>query len=255
MEQFVCQPSVLELVNKFLGPNGMCRIFAFSDQPHHASADAVSLTSSLGEIESVETKTIVYFIRPDANREVDIAQIEKEVFCGVLTGNTIESLQFLIKDVYVPMLKPKRTGKVQRDDDLKALLQQLRRSALNLTSDSFAHNVLQPVVSEWHLINLYNLTRHNFLLCHNLLQCTDGFRWFYGLLRIKFQTTLVTTSTGDGEWWVMLLYLSIYIYIYIYIYILGGIDNLPIIGIDRLSANLSIIGIGRLPTYTIGIGR
>ncbi len=112
LEDFMCEHDTLEMINEFLNPGGPCRLFFYCDKPESGvlSTRQLHITDTLATLREVITEeiTILYFLRHHVRTEVDATRMEKEVFCGELKGNTIENLNALLTEIYVPLFRAQK---------------------------------------------------------------------------------------------------------------------------------------------------
>ena len=112
LEDFMCEPETLEMINHFLNAGGPCRIFFYCDKPESDTLSTRQLhtTGSLATLKDVvlDDITILYFLRKSVDYDVDQSHIEKDVFCGELKGNAIEGLSTLLTEIYMPLLRAQK---------------------------------------------------------------------------------------------------------------------------------------------------
>ena len=112
LEDFMCETGTLDMINDFLGAGGPCRLFFYCDRPESGvlSTRQLHITDSLATLKDVcvEEITILYFLRHHVNTEVDATRMEKDVFCGELKGNTVDTLSSLLTEIYIPIFKAQR---------------------------------------------------------------------------------------------------------------------------------------------------
>lgn len=112
LEDFMTEEATLVKINRFLRSNGPCRLFFYSEKPENStlSSREIHITGSLASLKDInlEKINILYFLRNTVDRDVDINRMERDVFCGELKHNTIETLTALLSDVYVPLVKAQK---------------------------------------------------------------------------------------------------------------------------------------------------
>lgn len=118
LEDFICQENTLHLINAFLAAGNYCRIFFYCDKPEGETLTSKELhvTDSLNCVRSTlsDSTSLLYFLRYDIDSDVDISHMEREVFCGELKGNIVETLNSLLGDVFIPVFKAQKDwGKCQ----------------------------------------------------------------------------------------------------------------------------------------------
>ena len=159
LEDFLCEPETLDMINQFLQPGGPCRVFFYCDKPESGtlSTRQLHITGSLANLREVELDdiTILYFLRHDVDCEIPSTNMEKSVFCGELKGNTIENLNSLLGDIYIPLLRAQKDWGQCTDENQMLLMHNLDKflSALSESSAN-SHSSKQWVCFDHHyLIN------------------------------------------------------------------------------------------------------
>ena len=155
LEDFICEPNTLELINNFLGSNGPCRIFFYCDSVESDNVTTANLhtLNSLGALKDVplDVVTILYFLRHDTSRDVDATHMEKDVYSGELKGNTLEYMNNLFSEVYIPILKSQKEWGSCVDESQSVLMNNMDKffTALSETAAS-SHTSKQLVrVTQW----------------------------------------------------------------------------------------------------------
>ena len=139
LEDFMCEPDTLDMINQFLNAGGPCRIFFYCDKPETdtLSTRQLHITGSLATLKDVvlEEITILYFLRRSVDYDVDPSHVETDVFCGELKGNTIEGLSSLLTEIYLPLLKAQKDwGECSLEN--QQLFMQNMEKFVNTISDS-----------------------------------------------------------------------------------------------------------------------
>ena len=114
LEDFLCEPGTLDMINQFLGPGGLSRLFLYCNKPETGtlSTRQLHITGSIGvlkEVENIEKVIILYFLRHTTDKEVDAHHIERDVYCGELKGNTIDNLSSVISEIYLPLFRTQKS--------------------------------------------------------------------------------------------------------------------------------------------------
>ncbi|XP_056421918.1 uncharacterized protein LOC130362045 isoform X2 [Hyla sarda] len=114
LEAFILEAANLQLVNRFLQAGGHKAIF-FSIEANDKTNPLTwtfHVKSELQNLESVHLKTtfttLLYFLRFETNHDVDAGLMEKEIFCGEIKENPVESLRCLINELYIPLLRAQK---------------------------------------------------------------------------------------------------------------------------------------------------
>ncbi|OWF37572.1 Dynein heavy chain 5, axonemal [Mizuhopecten yessoensis] len=112
LEDFMTEEGTLTKINRFLKSSGPCRLFFYSEKPENATLSSRELyvTGTLAALKDVnlDNVNILYFLRNRVDKDVDGHRMERDVFCGELKHNTIETLTALLSDVYLPLIKAQK---------------------------------------------------------------------------------------------------------------------------------------------------
>ena len=111
-EDFITEENTLAKINKFLKSGGPCRLFFYCEKPESGALTTKDLhvTGTLASLKdtNLERVNILYFLRNRVDKDVDGTRMERDVFCGELKHNTIETLTTLLSDVYIPLVKAQK---------------------------------------------------------------------------------------------------------------------------------------------------
>ncbi|XP_066278010.1 uncharacterized protein [Branchiostoma lanceolatum] len=130
LEDFLCEPRTLELINQFLNPNGPAKIFCCCDKPQQGTLSTRDLfiTTSLANLKvSVENTLILYFLRLKTNKEVDPVRMERDIFCGELKQSAAENLTLLLSHVFLPVLRAQKDWGQCSDDQASQCVHNLEK--------------------------------------------------------------------------------------------------------------------------------
>ncbi|KAK6187606.1 hypothetical protein SNE40_005595 [Patella caerulea] len=142
LEDFMCEETTLNLINQFLRAGGPCRLFFYCERPESGilSTRELHATGNLASLKDVEldSVTILYFLRNKTEKDVDPSRMERDIFCGELKHNTIETLNTLLSDIYIPLIKAQKDWGQCNDEGQTNLIQNMDKfvTALNETSAS-----------------------------------------------------------------------------------------------------------------------
>ena len=153
LEDFLSEPEVVELINDFLAPGEPHKLFFYCDEIPNGDSRAPSVSSRQLHITSKLSKDVVsqgrvclYVLRTDVGGEVDVTQMEKELFCGELRHSVLSSLASLLAEVYAPLLhSQKQWGECNRDSTSVFLQHFLKFSNALLEMSSMAQ-IHQPML-------------------------------------------------------------------------------------------------------------
>lgn len=138
LEDFLSDPEVVDLINDFLSPGEPSKLFFYCDEilclsPRGAESPVLSargspirtpsysrqlrITSELSKNVISPGKVSLYVLRRDTDGEVDIAAMEKEIFCGELRHSVLSGLATLLREAYGPLLHlSKSWGECSREN-------------------------------------------------------------------------------------------------------------------------------------------
>ncbi|KAM8953036.1 dynein axonemal heavy chain 5-like [Pelodytes ibericus] len=113
LEAFFMQPEILQMINSFLQAEGLRTLFFFVEIKDKASSKwKLHLKSELQSLENMTWKTpfpaLLYFLRSETSHDVDPALMEKEIFCGEIKENPVESLKSLLNELCIPILRAQK---------------------------------------------------------------------------------------------------------------------------------------------------
>ncbi|KAG8582073.1 hypothetical protein GDO81_007906 [Engystomops pustulosus] len=114
LEAFILEPDNLQLINKFLQAEGHQAIFFFIEARDKANPSTwkFHVKSDLQNLEILHLKTsfpvLLYFLRFEINHDVDAGLIEKEILCGEIKEDPVESLRCLLNELYIPLLRAQK---------------------------------------------------------------------------------------------------------------------------------------------------
>ena len=113
LEDFLSDFEVAELITRFLGPGGPRKLFFYCEDadgdesrtPTMSNRQLQVTTHSSGDILSKAKDSVcLYVLRRTAFGEVDITQIDSEVYCGEIRHSALSSLSVLLSEAYAPLL-------------------------------------------------------------------------------------------------------------------------------------------------------
>ncbi|XP_041462850.1 dynein heavy chain 8, axonemal-like [Lytechinus variegatus] len=143
LEDFLCEPRTLELINQFLGQGGLNKLFFYSDRPQTSALQPSGLQStrqlhvvdSLANLNDVniEETTCLYFLRHSVEKEVDPVRMEKDIFCGELRHSVLDNLNTLLSDIFLPLLKAQKDWGLCSEENKNQCLNNLERYAAALS--------------------------------------------------------------------------------------------------------------------------
>ncbi|KAM4771050.1 dynein axonemal heavy chain 5-like [Rhinophrynus dorsalis] len=111
LEEFFLQAENLHLINCFLQAGGIQTLFFFAENDDntnksrwqlHLKSDLLSLDNAA---ERTPFTTLLYFLRSETTHDIEPALIEREIFCGEIKKNPVESVKSLLNELYIPVLR------------------------------------------------------------------------------------------------------------------------------------------------------
>ncbi|XP_063775387.1 uncharacterized protein LOC134910927 [Pseudophryne corroboree] len=114
LESCVTQTDNLQLINRFLQANGHQLLFFLIEANYKTNPTSwrFHVKSDLHSLENVTWKTtfptVVYFLRSETEHDVDAALMEREIFCGEIKENPVESLKCLLNELCIPILRAQK---------------------------------------------------------------------------------------------------------------------------------------------------
>ena len=156
IEDFMCKPETLDMINQFLHPGGPCRLFFYCDKSEAdsvASLRGLQATGSLSSLKDLNLEDIIilYFLRNNVEVEVDPSHMERDIYCGELKGNTFDILHSFLSELYVPLIKSQKEWGQCLSENHLVFMHNLDKvmSGLSETS-SGSHGAKHVVCIFWH---------------------------------------------------------------------------------------------------------
>ena len=140
LEDFISEPTTLEMINIFLSAGGQNRLFFYCDSSESKvlSTRQLHILGSLSQLRDIVLQdiTILYFLRHNTKRDVDLSHMEKDVFCGELKGNPLESFHTLLSDIFMPLFKEQKEWGHCSTDNQKVFVTHMEKYIGALTDSS-----------------------------------------------------------------------------------------------------------------------
>lgn len=145
LEEFMCEENTLSKVNKFLKAGGPCRLFFYYEKSDSlVNAREIHCTGNLATLKDVQLEkvTVLYFLRKSTEKDVDPTKMERDIFCGELKHNTIETLNSLLSDIYIPLIRAQKDWGQCDEESQTTLMHNMDKfvTALNETAASMTHS-------------------------------------------------------------------------------------------------------------------
>ena len=139
LEDFLCEPDVVKLINSFLGPGEPPKLFFYCD-PIDQQVTGESRTLNVVTILSKDTVfdkgTCLYALRKESRKEVEASHLEKEMCCGEIKFSILTSFSALLTEGFVPLLKSQQHWKEASKEMVAQFLQ---------TLDKYTQVIAEPV--------------------------------------------------------------------------------------------------------------
>ena len=144
LEDFITEETTLAKVNKFLKAGGPCRLFFYCQKSEGSEITTreIHCTGNLATLKDVDLEkvTILYFLQNKTEKDVDPNRMEKDIFCGELKHNAIETLNALLADIYIPLVRAQKDWGQSNEESQTSLMHSMDKfvTALNETAASMS---------------------------------------------------------------------------------------------------------------------
>lgn len=144
LEDFLSEPEVVELINEFLAPGEPRKLFFYCDEfpasptpggesrVPSATSRQLHVTAQLTQDVTSHGQVCLYVLRTDTGGEVDVTQMEKQLFCGELRHSVLSSLASLLSEAYAPLLHSQKNWGECGMDNVSNFLQNFDKFSLVL---------------------------------------------------------------------------------------------------------------------------
>lgn len=180
LEDFLSEPEVVELINDFLAPGEPCKLFFYCHKIPIGDSCTPSVTRSL-HVSPDLTRDVVsqgrvclYVLRRDMGGEVDISQMERELYCGELRHSVLSSLASLLTEAYSPLLHSQRQWGECSEEGVVNFLQNFDKFSNVLLEIASRAQIHQPLLQRPVLdlrSELFHQTGKSFILGDTLVEC------------------------------------------------------------------------------------
>lgn len=158
LEDFLSDYDVSDLISKFLGPGGPRKLFFFCEATDFDEIRTPSLSNRQLQVTSQPNKDILrraidnvclYVIRRGMYGEVDVTQIDEEVYCGEIRHSVLVNLSTLLSEAYMPLFHQQNDWGKCSQEDKTSFLQTFDRLATSIHENAAMvlaneHNLSQP---------------------------------------------------------------------------------------------------------------
>ena len=154
LEDFLSESHVVDKINSFLAPGEPHKLFFYCDTaPQSSSLGEAPSTSRQLHIRAQLSKDVLaegcvclYILRRDIGGEVDVTQMERELFCGELRHSLLSSLAALLTEVYTPLLHTQRNWGECSDDSVSNFLQNFDKFSNSLLETATQAQIHHPLL-------------------------------------------------------------------------------------------------------------
>lgn len=164
LEDFLSEPDVVDLINKFLSPAGEPqKLFFYCDaappsshcspvQSHGEEQSPMGPSRQLHTVSHL-TKDVLaqgcvclYVLRKSVETEVDASSMEKELYCGELRHSVLSNMATLLAEAYNPILHSQRNWKECSDETVANFLQSFSKISSSLCDSALKAQIYQPIL-------------------------------------------------------------------------------------------------------------
>lgn len=179
LEDFLSEPDVIDSINSFLSPGQPNKLFFYCNAMPTSCSPSPTPGQGLLRVPSTSNRQLhvtsklstdvvsqgcvcLYILRKNVRGEVDISQMEKELFCGELRHSVLSSLASLLSEAYIPLLHSQKKWGECSDERVSSFLQSFDKLSNTLLEASTRTHSEQPIL-QWpscELRNALHQTQH-----------------------------------------------------------------------------------------------
>lgn len=153
LEDFLSDFEVAEIISKFLGPGEPRNLFFYCEEEVEeedsrapsAPSRQLHVTSHLRKDVFSKSQVCLYVLRKGTDGEVDVSQLDRELYCGELRHSAVSSLSTLLEEAYAPLLRRQRNWGACTQENVSNFLQTFERLSSALSESAaevLVHSVL-----------------------------------------------------------------------------------------------------------------
>ena len=152
LEDFLSDPEVVDLINDLLAPGEPCKLFFYCDEPaghgsrRGSASGRLHATSELTNDVVSRGRVCLYVLRAETDGGVEVAQMEKELFCGELRHSVLSSLASLLSEAYTPLLHSQKNWGECSDVAVTNFLQNFDKFSSALLETASLSQTLRPLL-------------------------------------------------------------------------------------------------------------
>lgn len=179
LEDFLSESEVIDSINGFLSPGQPNKLFFYCNavpssqcSPSPSAGHGLRVNSGSNRQLHVTSKlttdvvsqgcVCLYVLRKEVQGEVDISQMERELFCGELRHSVLSNLASLLAEAYTPLLHSQRKWGECSEERVTNFLQSFDKLSNTLLEASARAHAEQPMLQwpSYELRNALHQTQH-----------------------------------------------------------------------------------------------
>ena len=149
LEDFMADQTTLDYINDFLAVGGHTKLFFYCPKPSINSLvpRRMSVTNTTAKLRELlnEESICLYFLRSDAEHVIDSNRVEKEVFCGEIKEGPLLTLNVLVNDIFVPILRAQKSWECS-EETVFQFFSQFEKLSSTLNEYATASVAPQPIL-------------------------------------------------------------------------------------------------------------
>lgn len=163
LEDFLSEPDVVDLINKFLSPGEPRKLFFYCDAAPPSSHGSPVASHSEGQSPSGASRQLhaashltrdvlahgcvcLYVLRKNVMSEVDASMMEKELYCGELRHSVLSNMATLLTEAYNPILHSQRDWKECSGETVANFLQSFGKISNSLSDSALKTQIHQSAL-------------------------------------------------------------------------------------------------------------
>ena len=166
LEDFLSEPDVMDLINKFLSPGEPCKLFFYCNAASPISSHSsptlrhnelqtspiptrrLQLVSQLTKDVLAQGCVCLYVLRKSVETEIQAFQMDKELYCGELKHSLLSNLATLLAEAYNPILNSQKNWKECPDETVATFLQNFGKFTNILCETATRAEIHQPILQK-----------------------------------------------------------------------------------------------------------
>lgn len=179
LEDFLSEPEVGELINRFLSPGEPQKLFFYCNAtppsslcsptmlgPPNQSFASPCPSRMLHVVPSLVRDVLaqgcvcLYILRKNTKEVVDSSMMEKELFCGVIRHSVLSSLAMLLTEAYLPVLHSQVDWGQCSEDVVASFLQNFTKCSSLLCGVATEAQMKRPILQRPSKLLMEELIQH-----------------------------------------------------------------------------------------------